>query len=464
MLRDLPLSLIAEITSGTLLHSGTDTDDVICTSVSTDTRTLKTGSLYVPLTGERFNGHDFAAQAEAAGAVAMLAEENVDTGMAVVHVDSTLTALADLAAWHRDQFNGPVVAVTGSAGKTSVKQLTAQVLSQAFNTWMTQGNLNNHIGAPLTLLALQPEHQAAMIELGASGKGEIAYTARLVRPQIGIITNVAEAHLEGFGSVETICTTKGELLDFITPQGTAVLNADDVFFDRWLTRVMVGNPGVSVVSFGFSEAADVRATDIKTGMLDSEFMLHAEGQSFRIQLPLPGEHNIRNALAVVAATRATGLSFEQIIAGLESAVAVKGRLQKNTGLNDQVVLDDSYNANPGSFRAAIDVLAKAENGWLVMGDMAELGDDAVAMTAGIGEYARQKKIHALIATGPLSKAAVDAFGEGAHWFEDKSALIDFLHKQTGRGDTLLVKGSRSAGMETVVSALSRPLSNTTGDN
>ena len=464
MLRDLPLNLIAEITSGTVLHSGSDATDVICTSVSTDTRTLKSGSLYVPLTGERFNGHDFAAQAEAAGAVAMLADENVDTGMAVVRVENTLTALADLAAWHRDQFSGPVVAVTGSAGKTSVKQLTAQVLSQAFNTWMTQGNLNNHIGAPLTLLALQPEHQAAMIELGASGKGEIAYTARLVRPQVGIITNVAEAHLEGFGSIETICTTKGELLDFITPQGTAVLNADDVFFDRWVSRVMVGNPSVSVVSFGFADTADVRATDIKTGMLDSEFMLHAEGQSFRIHLPLPGEHNIRNALAVVAATSATGLSFEQIIAGLESAVAVKGRLQKNTGLNDQVVLDDSYNANPGSFRAAIDVLANADNGWLVMGDMAELGDDAVAMTAGIGEYARQKNIHALVATGPLSKAAVDAFGHGAFWFEDKSALIDFLHKQTGRGDTLLVKGSRSAGMETVVSALSIPPSKTTGDN
>ncbi len=449
MLRDLPLSLIAGITGGTC----TTADDIICTAVSTDTRTLKPGSLYVPLTGENFNGHHFAEQALSAGAVAMLAEEVVTTDLPVVRVANTLKALADIAAWHRDQFTGPVVAVTGSAGKTSVKQLTAHVLSMAFNTWMTQGNLNNHIGAPLTLLALQPEHQAAMIELGASGKGEIAYTAQLVKPQVGIITNVAEAHLEGFGSVETICATKGELLDFIADEGTAVLNADDVFFTDWATRVNARNAGVKITTFGFSDKADVRAEHIKTGMLDSQFTLIAEGQSFSVNLPLPGEHNIRNALAVVAATRAVGLSFDQIISGLESAVAVKGRLQKNTGRNGQIILDDSYNANPGSFRAAIDVLAQAENSWLVMGDMAELGADEVSMTAGIGAYAKAKKIKVLTATGRLSKSAVEAFGEGAHWFADKAQLTEFLNNNTGNGDTLLVKGSRSAGMETVVSTL-----------
>ncbi len=449
MLHDLPLSLIAEITGGVCIAA----DDIICTSVSTDTRTLKPGSLYVPLSGEHFNGHKFSAQALAAGAVAMLAEEDVTTDLPVVRVANTLKALADIAAWHRDQFTGPVVAVTGSAGKTSVKQLTAHVLSMAFNTWMTQGNLNNHIGAPLTLLALQPEHQAAMIELGASGKGEIAYTAQLVKPQVGIITNVAEAHLEGFGSVETICATKGELLDFIADEGTAVLNADDVFFGDWVSRLSARNAGVKITSFGFSEQADVRAEHIKTGMLDSQFTLLAEGQSLSVNLPLPGEHNIRNALAVVAATRAVGLSFEQIISGLESAVAVKGRLQKNTGRNGQIILDDSYNANPGSFRAAIDVLAQAEKSWLVMGDMAELGADEVSLTAGIGAYAKAKKIKVLTATGRLSKAAVDAFGEGAHWFADKDQLTEFLNNNTGDGDTLLVKGSRSAGMETVVSTL-----------
>tara|TARA_B100001250_G_scaffold362226_1_gene340771 strand:+ start:1317 stop:2675 length:1359 start_codon:yes stop_codon:yes gene_type:complete len=445
MLRDLPLSLIAEITGG---RCSAD-EDIICTSVSTDTRTLKPGSLYVPLSGERFNGHAFAAQALAAGAVAMLAEEDVETVLPTVRVTSTLTALADLAAWHRDQFSGPVVAVTGSAGKTSVKQLTAHLLSMSFNTWMTQGNLNNHIGAPLTLLALQPQHQAAMIELGASGQGEIAYTARLVRPLVGIITNVAEAHLEGFGSVETICATKGELIDFIADEGTAVLNADDVFFPQWVSRAGTRQ----VQSFGFSEQADYRAADIECGMLDSRFTLQAEGQSFPVSLPLPGQHNIRNALAAVAAVRAVGMDWDLIIAGLASAEPVKGRLQKNTGRKGQVILDDSYNANPGSFRAAIDVLAQAGHSWLVMGDMAELGTDEVRLTAEIGAYAKAKQIDVLAATGRLSKAAAEAFGDGAHWFENKQQLAEFLNTNTGRGDTLLVKGSRSAGMEAVVNTL-----------
>jgi UDP-N-acetylmuramoyl-tripeptide--D-alanyl-D-alanine ligase len=446
MLRDLPLALIAGITGGVL--TGND-DEVICHSVSTDTRTLEAGSLYVPLTGERFNGHQFAGVAEENGAVAMLASEETDTSLPVIRVNDTLKALGQLSAWHRNQFEGPVVAVTGSAGKTSVKQLTADVLAQRFCTLMTQGNLNNHIGAPLTLLSLEPQHEAAMIELGASAGGEIAYTAAFVRPHVGIITNVGTAHLEGFGSVPGIAEAKGELIDFIQPGGTAVLNADDVFIDAWRARAS----HLNIVTFGVNSDADVRAENIRSTLEGSEFDLIAEGGTRKISLHLMGEHNVRNALAVIAATRAVGLSWDEIIAGLSSAQAVGGRMQSCQGTGGQKIINDAYNANPSSFFAAVDVLSMASESWLVMGDMAELGQDAEAMHASVGEYARRQGIKHFVACGPLSKAAATAFGDEAHWFSDRDQLQTFLNNNTRSGDTLLIKGSRSAGMDKVVTAL-----------
>jgi len=227
--------------------------------------------------------------------------------------------------------NGVVIAVTGSAGKTSVKQLTASILMQAFNTWMTQGNLNNHIGAPLTLLALKPEHEAAMIELGASGLGEIAYTAQFVKPLVGIITNAVPAHIEGFGSLQGIVETKGELLDFIQPNGTAVLNADDANFAQWQHRAA----HLQQLTFGFSESADVRAVNIRCSLEGSEFDVLCDGQTVAIKLPLLGEHNVRNALAVIAATHAAGLSWDHIVKGLQASVTVKGRLQPCRGAAGQ---------------------------------------------------------------------------------------------------------------------------------
>lgn len=450
MLRNISLHELAEITQGSFLGNDVSAE---CSHVSTDTRTLRQGSLYVPLIGERFDGHDFALAAEQAGSVAMLAERqaaaSISVSMPVISVDSTLKALADIAAWHRDLFEGPMVAVTGSAGKTTVKQLMGTVLSQKYNTLITKGNLNNHIGAPLTLLSLEPEHEAAMIELGASGLGEIAYTAKLVKPNVGILTNVVPAHLEGFGSVDNIALTKGELIDSITDDGTAILNADDQYFPQWLKRAA----HLNVISFGLMDNADVRAENIVATLNGCTFDLLLDGQKIKTSIPLPGKHNVCNALAVVAAAKAIGLTIEETLAGFKAIEPVAGRMQLLTGNKGQRLINDSYNANPESFRAALDVLALADRTWVVMGDMGELGDEAVALHASTGEYAREKNIENFVATGPLSQAACAAFGEKSHWFRTQNELIQFLQKETSAGDTVLIKGSRSAAMDKVVNAL-----------
>ncbi len=447
MLRNPSLAEIAEITGGELLSGSAHG---LCMAVSTDTRTIQKGSLYIPLKGDRFDGHDFAEDAREAGALAMLVERELTVDLPQIKVEDTLRALADIAAWHRDQFNGHVVAVTGSAGKTTVKQLMGSVLSQRYKTLITQGNLNNHIGAPLTLLSLQPEHEAAMIELGASGVGEIAYTARLTRPEVGILTNVVPAHLEGFGSIDNIALTKGELIDAVTPSGTMVLNADDHYFTQWLNRATALN----VISFGFNDRADVTAKDICESLTGSEFTLVLPDESVSVSLSLSGLHNVRNALAVAAAASSLGFSSVEIKAGLEQSSAVAGRLECCEGQRGQVIFNDAYNANPESFCAAIDVLKLAEGRRiLVMGDMGELGDTATEMHVRVGSYAKDQNIECLVATGPLSKSAVEAFGENGHWFESREAVTEFLTKTTKSGDTLLVKGSRSAGMDQVVRSL-----------
>jgi len=447
MLRNPTLAVLASVTGGEIIQGD---PEAFCTSVSTDTRTLSEGSLYIPLTGERFDGHDFVQNAVDAGATAVLTERLLPVTIAQIKVNNTLRALADVAAWHRDQFTGPVVAVTGSAGKTTVKQLMGSVLSQRYQTLITQGNLNNHIGAPLTLLSLRPEHEAAMIELGASGVGEINYTASLVKPQVGILTNVVPVHLEGFGSVDNIASTKGELIDAVASHGVMVLNADDKYFSQWLGRVAER----SVISFGLSPDADVYATDIQEEITGTRFTFHLNGNAFPVSMSLSGKHNVRNALSVIAAASALDFRPEEIVAGLESALPVSGRLEQCTGQQGQMVLNDAYNANPESFRAAIDVLALAAGKRIVvMGDMGELGEAAEDMHAQTGHYAKEKGIEVFAATGSLSQAAVDAFGENGHWFEDQKSLIEFLKETPDKTDTLLVKGSRSAGMDRVVRAL-----------
>lgn len=426
-------------------------DELECTGVCTDTRKIRPGDLYVALRGERFNGNEFVSDALAAGAVAAITDEEPPVGLEdrCLQVNDTLTALAELGGWQRDAFKGPVVAITGSAGKTSTKQLMAGVLAQSFNTWMTQGNLNNHIGAPLTLMALQPEHEAAVIELGASGRGEIAWTARQVKPRVGIITNAAGAHLEGFGSLQGVVETKGELIDYVAADGCVVLNADDAAFEQWCTRAGARR----ILSFGLDNPADVSATELECGLVSSQFNLCFAGARVAVELPLPGRHNVRNALAVAAAALALGMPLEVIAAGLQQAIAVKGRMQRVAGVNGLTLVDDSYNANPASLNAAIDVISLAPNSWLVLGDMAELGEDADKAHADAGLYAREKGITVLVATGPLSRFAAAAFGTSGVWFDNKQAVVEYIKNNAPEQTLVLVKGSRSAGMDDVVRAL-----------
>lgn len=449
MLSTLSVKDIARILGGEIRGSA----ELQVNGVSKDTRTLKSDDLYVALVGENFDGHQFVNYAQQAGASAALVEKYTENcSITQIKVENTLIALGELSGWIRDQFTGPVVAITGSAGKTTTKQLIYSVLSQHFNTWMTQGNLNNHIGAPLTVLNLQPEHQAAVVELGASGLGEIAYTAKWVKPLIGVITNAAAAHIAGFGSLLGVVQTKGELLDFIAPNGTAILNADDEFFNVWVARAQQDS-NKKIISFGLAEHADVKASHVHCDLTGSYFTLHYQSRSYEIKLPLLGEHNVRNALAAFAVGAVLNMPVAEIIQGLTQAATVQGRLEQLIGTQGQIILNDAYNANPASVKAAIDVLKTAQSSWLVLGDMAELGEQERAQHSSVGVYAKQQKIQHLLATGTLSKNTTDAFGAGAQWFANKAELALFLTQQTRANDVILVKGSRSAGMDEVVTAL-----------
>lgn len=452
----LTLASIAEIVQGENLSPSAGT--LLIKAFSKDSRSIQAGELYIAIAGEQFDGHQFVKQAEQAGASAALVQRVVE-GVALpqIKVADTLLALGALAAYNREQFTGPVVAITGSAGKTSTKQLTHAVLSQQYTTLMTQGNLNNHIGAPLTLLELNSTVQAAVIELGASHEGEIAYTARWVKPQVAIITNAAEAHLEGFGDLDGVVRTKGELLDYIQPQGVAVLNVDDPYVSQWLSRAERQQVG-QVLLFGFAELADVRAVNLVCDLNGSQFELIYRGRHRMVNLPLLGAHSVSNALAAAAAGLALGLTLDQVVAGLESVQAVAGRLQQLTGAQGQSIFNDAYNANPASVRAAIDVLAQAKNSWLVLGDMAELGVAEISEHQAIGEYAKAHNIQHLLATGTLAKHAVEAFGAGGQWFASQTELVEYLQQHTSFSDVILVKGSRSAGMDRVVTLLQTPQS------
>ena len=444
---------LADVCDALDLPASEGFDSIRFTGISTDTRNIQTGDLYIALKGERFNGNLFARQALSAGAIAAMVDKSVELDEAegpVIQVESGLKALGILSGWQRDRFNGKVLAVTGSCGKTSVKQLLAHVLGNRFDTWMTQGNLNNHIGVPLTLLALESHHQAAVIEQGASGAGEIAYTGQWVKPDIGIITNASASHLSGFGSLETIVATKGEMIEEVAPEGWVILNSDDPAFDVWMQRAA----GRNVKTFGLSENADVRASDIQVAIDSSTFNLHVDSEIRQVNLPLAGVHNIRNALAVAAAALLAGMTLDQVVSGMASAQPVAGRMLAKAGIRDLRLLDDSYNANPASLQAAIDVITVASDSWLVIGDMAELGEEADKAHAQIGQYAKQKGVATLLATGPLAKHAVAAFGEsGAVWFKERQALVDYITENAPDGTLVLVKGSRSAGMDQVVRAL-----------
>ncbi len=416
--------------------------------VSTDTRTIQPGDLFVALVGDHFDGHSYIDLAVEKGACAVVVSKPVETTVPFLLVTDTTKALGRIALYNREKFNKDVVAVTGSSGKTTVKGMMATLLRQQNEVLVTRGNFNNHIGAPITLLRLNQTYDYAMLELGASSEGEIAYIANITKPTVAIITNAMPAHLQGFGDLETIVRTKGEIIDALPENGTAILNADSEYFEQWLTRA--GKR--PVISFGLSESADVRASQIELDAIGCcQFTLHIDGEVAEVHLPVMGKHNVSNALACAAACTALKMPIQLIVSGLQAFEGVEGRLLEKKGLAGSVVIDDSYNANPASVRAAIDVLSsRSGHKIFVLGDMGELGVETQMAHAEVGSYANAGNIDELFTLGEFSRGAADSFGENAHWFASHDSLIKFLKQKLNQNVTVLVKGSRSAKMDIVV--------------
>jgi UDP-N-acetylmuramoyl-tripeptide--D-alanyl-D-alanine ligase len=425
--------------------------------VSTDSRTIGRGMLFVALKGPRFDGLDYLDAAMAAGAAGTLVQRGADAALPQVIVADARMALGRHARAWRHNFQIPLVAVTGSNGKTTVKEMIAAILTRGGPTHSTRGNLNNDVGVPLTLTGLGPEHHAAVIEVGTNHPGEIAYLAHLSNPTIGVVTNAGPAHLHGFGSVAAVAREKGALYTGLPADGVAIINADDAHAGLW--QVMADQR--RTILFGTRRPAAFRVSEVVQRIVDDrlelQFILHSPLGELRLRVPLAGPHNALNAACAAAAAWAAGASAQEISDGLATMRNVAGRLQVRAARNGARLIDDSYNANPGSMDAAIGCLAALpEPRWLVIGDMAELGDTQRSLHAAVGERAREAGITRLYATGPLSRAATDAFGTGAQWFADVEALIAALSPELNAGVTVLVKASRSARLERVVEALAPP--------
>lgn len=419
--------------------------------VSTDSRTIQAGELFIALVGPHFDGHHFIEAAKERGAAAAMISRPVSTSLPVLQVSDTRLGLGQLAKIRRGQTKIPVVGITGSCGKTTTKTMLASIMVQQKVTLATQGTLNNDIGVPLTLLRLTAQHEVAVIEMGANHHGEIAYVADIAQPTIGIITNAAPVHIEGFGDLAGVARGKGELYQALPEEGLAILNIDDEYAAFW--RGLIGDR--RCVTFGLSAAADVTATAIK---MDEEgypeFNLSTpEGQT-TIRLSVLGQHNVHNALAAAAAAQQLGASLTDIKKGLESAEPVAKRSIKRVGYRGAKLIDDTYNANPTAFRAALALLAHTVgHKILVMGDMVELGEKTKSYHAEVGRDARRYGVQQLYAVGELSREAVHAFGENAYHFDNQQALIAAVREILTKEMTVLIKGSRSTKMENVVDGL-----------
>ena len=429
-------------------------NDVMFTAVSKDTRTINSGDLYVALKGERFDGHAFVAQAAEAGAVAALVSDIQDTQLPQLQVADTRLALGRLAAGWRRQFKGKLVAITGSNGKTTVKEMCRCILAHdagAEHVLSTQGNLNNDIGMPLTLLALRPRHRFAVIEMGANHVGEIDYLTHIAAPDVALVNNAAAAHLEGFGSIENVARAKAEIYSGLGAQGIAVINLDDVFAPLWLNDCKQKTCRTFSLE---SINAHVRTSELRNAADASDFILHVGTDQQALTLPLPGEHNVMNALAATAVCTALGVSIQNVVEALQNFVAVGGRLNIRQACKGARLIDDTYNANPRSFDTAMQVLmAMPGQHWMAMGDMGELGADTATLHAELGAAAKALGITRLFAIGAASREAVAAFGVGATWFADHAALVAAIEREMSADIVLLIKGSRFMAMEKIVNGL-----------
>lgn len=427
----------------------TTTVDAKVLRLCTDSRQLQAGDLFLALKGEHFDGHRFLAAAEQAGAVAAVVED-IDSSIELpqLQVADCYAALAAIGQMIRHRFNGPLVGITGSSGKTTVKEMLASILSLSGNTLATRGNLNNHIGVPLTLMDLSPDHDFAVVEMGASGPGEIAYLASVAEPTVVLVNNVMPAHLQGFGSLEGVAMAKGEIYQSLGANAKAVINQDQEFAEHWSS----GLSESQIVRFSLEDRqADLFADEL---ILDQAacygFCLHSPVGDVQVQLQMQGKHNVANALAAASCAFACGISLEEIATGLNQVSSSAGRLHQRQHVSGAVIIDDSYNANPGSVQAAIDTLAECDGKKIfVLGDMGELGKKANSLHAEVGRYAQSKSLDALLCVGELSKAAAKNCDCGQH-FESKASLLSRLETELGEGTTVLIKGSRSAAMETIV--------------
>ncbi len=445
----MKLSEIAKETHA-LLHG----QDGELPTIAIDSRKIQGGELFIAIKGENLNGHDYIEASIEKGAKVIMAERGpksaLEKSVTFLQVKDTTIALGEIASIYRRLYPIPMVGITGSCGKTSVKGMIETICQQQGKTLATKGNFNNHIGLPLTLLRLDATYQYAVIEMGASGQGEIQYLGGIARPSITLITNVKPAHLLGFGSLANVASAKGEIYEILPDNGIAIINSDEPFSQSWTSVIKKRR----VITFGIKNEAMIRATQIDLQPFFVQFTLLIQDKQAVVKVNTPGYHTVMNALASAAAGFALGISLENIVKGLESFQGVPGRLRRFKGLGGASVIDDSYNANPGSVNAALDVLALCTGRrTFVMGDMAELGENAIDYHIQVGQTARQKGIESLLAVGKLSEHAVKAFGEGAIFYPSKEALVTDLKKHLDSQSTILVKGSRSAGMEVVTQAL-----------
>lgn len=438
-------------TLATILHGELIGKDVEFKNVSIDSRTVKSGDCFFAIRGDVFDGHDFIEDVAAKHVAVAIVDRDVKTAIPCIRVANTREALKQLALYYRKNTSVPVAAITGSCGKTTTRALLENILKQKGNVLASKKSFNNDIGLPLTLLQLQAAHDFVVLEIGTNHPGEIAALTAIAKPTVATVTMVGPVHIEHFGTVDAIAREKGAIFEGLSDQGVAVINVDDAHETLWQSQ----SSGHRVITFSREKKADVMALDVRsTDMGTTTFTLQIKNQHITIALPLLGEHNVVNALAAAAMAFAMGASLEEIKSGMASAQSEYGRLIEKKGLLGATIIDDSYNANPASVKAAISLLShRSTQSILVLGDMLELGDHAGLLHQQIGEFAKSAGIKKLFCYGKYSEKTAKAFGKNAWHFNEHAALIDALKNEITSETTVLVKGSRSMKMEKIVEAL-----------
>ncbi len=451
-MKSMTLAKIAQACGGVLY--GGDNDCREATGVVIDSRKAQEGSVFIATKGERVDGHDFIPQVAAKGALGVVCEKAPEgEDIPYILVEDSFVALKQIAQFYREQLAVKVVGITGSVGKTSTKEFIAGVLAQKYSVLKTQGNFNNEVGLPLTVLSIREEHQVAVLEMGISDFGEMHRLSKIARPDVCVITNIGQCHLENLGTREGILKAKSEIFDFMNPEGDIFVNGDD----DMLSGI---NPKTAkrVIHFGMEPSNEIYASDVMNkGLLGSQAVIHMENYIFPVEIPLPGSHMVYNALAAAAVGNCLGLTKEEIKEGIAQVEAVGGRSHV-IALSERTIIDDCYNANPVSMKAAIDLLTMALGRKVaILGDMFELGLNEKELHADVGAYAAEKKIDVLICVGNLSKnmytsACKTSTGE-VYYFETRDEMISALDGILKPGDNVLVKASHGMHFENVVEVL-----------